>query len=64
MLNEGGIQGEGFVIYVVQKNRTPPIHAFDALKIIKNGIELRKLWPPKVKGVKNSKKQTTKHYKS
>jgi hypothetical protein len=22
------------------------------------GLEMRKLWPPKVKGVKNSKKQT------
>jgi hypothetical protein len=24
---------------------------------------MRKLWPPKVKGIMNSKKQTTKHYK-
>jgi hypothetical protein len=23
---------------------------------------MKKLWPPKVKGIKNSKKQTTKHY--
>jgi hypothetical protein len=26
-----------------------------ALKIVKNGIELKKLWPLKVKGIKNSK---------
>jgi len=30
-------------------------HIF-ALKIIENGIKLRKLWSPKVEGVKNSKK--------
>jgi hypothetical protein len=34
-----------------------------ALKIVKNGIELRKLWLLKVEGVENSKKQTTKCYK-
>jgi hypothetical protein len=30
---------------------------FNALKIVKNGIELRKLWPFKVEGLKNSKKK-------
>jgi len=34
------------------------------LKIVKNILELRKLWPPKVEGVKNSEKQTTKQYKA
>jgi hypothetical protein len=34
-----------------------------ALKIIKNEIKLRKLWPLQVHGVKNLKKQTTKCYK-
>jgi hypothetical protein len=29
--------------------------AFGALKLIKNEIELKKLWPLKVEGVKNSK---------
>ncbi len=29
----------------------------------KNGVELRKLQPPKIEGVKNSKRKTTKHYK-
>jgi len=28
----------------------------DALKIVKNEIKLRKLWPFKIKGIKNSKK--------
>jgi hypothetical protein len=37
--------------------------AYGPLKIDKNGIQLRKLRPPKVEGVRNSKKQTTKHYK-
>jgi len=42
----------------------PPFDAFDTLKIIKNGFEIRILQPPQVEGVKNSKKQTTKHYKA
>jgi hypothetical protein len=35
------------------------------LKIVKNELEMRKLWPLKVKGVKNSKKTTPtiEHYK-
>jgi hypothetical protein len=28
---------------------------FNALKFVKNGIELRKLWPFKLEGVNNSK---------
>jgi len=38
--------------------RTPPIDASGVLKIIKNRIELRKLWPPQIEGVKNSKTKT------
>jgi len=38
------------------KTSTPSIDASDTLKIVKNGLELRKLRPPKVEGVKNSKK--------
>jgi hypothetical protein len=45
------------------KTWTLPIDAFGALKIVKNGIELRKLRPPIVEEVKNSKKQTTECYK-
>jgi hypothetical protein len=37
----------------VQNNLTP--FSFDTLTIVENGLEMRKLWPPKVKGVKNSK---------
>jgi hypothetical protein len=41
------------------------VGTFDALKIIKKkeGIELRKLSPPKIEGVKNFKKQNIKPYK-
>jgi hypothetical protein len=50
--------------WYLKKTSTPPIIASGALKIVKNGIKLRKLWLLKVEGVKNSKKQTTKCYKS
>jgi hypothetical protein len=39
-----------------KQNLNPFIGAFGTLKIIENGIKLRKLWAPKVEGVKNSKK--------
>ncbi len=45
------------------KNWTHPIGIYGTVKIIKNRMELRKLWPPKVEGVNNSKKQTTECYK-
>jgi len=48
---------------VSKQNLNLFIAAFDAIKIIKIGIELKKLWPFKIKGVKTSKKQTTKYYK-
>ncbi len=38
------------------KTWTPPFSAFDSLTIVENKLEMIKLWPPKVKGVKNSKK--------
>ncbi len=34
------------------------------LTTLENELETRKLWAPKVKGVKNSKKQSTEHYKA
>ncbi len=43
--------------WCLNKTSTPPIITSGALKIVKNGIELRKLWLLKVEGVKNSKKQ-------
>jgi hypothetical protein len=42
----------------------PTLGASKALKIIKNELKMRKLQPLKVKGVKNSKKQITEHYKA
>jgi hypothetical protein len=48
---------------VSKQNLNPPLDAPHTNTIVKNGLEMRKLRPPKVKGVKNSKKQTTKHYK-
>jgi hypothetical protein len=32
--------------------------------MVKNRLELRKLWPLLVERVKNTKKQTTEHYKA
>jgi hypothetical protein len=48
-------RGASIICSVENKTWTPPIDISNTLKIIKNGIKLRKLWPPKVKGVKNSK---------
>jgi len=28
----------------------PPLGAYEALKIVKNGLEMRKLWPPQSRG--------------
>jgi hypothetical protein len=42
------------VLFSNYKTWTPPIDAFDVLKIVKNELELTKLWSPKVEGVKNS----------
>jgi hypothetical protein len=61
MLRVGRIQGEGLI--VSKQTWTPPIGASGTTKIIKNKIELKKLWPPKIEKIKNSKKQTIEHYK-
>jgi hypothetical protein len=47
-----------------KQNLNPSYGISGALKIVKKGIKLKKLWPPKVEGVKNSKKRTTQCYKS
>jgi hypothetical protein len=55
------------VVFGVQTKLEPFVlahHAHDALKIVKNGLELRKLKPPKVNMSRTQKKQTTKHYKA
>jgi hypothetical protein len=63
VLRTGRIQGEGSVVYNVQtKLEPPPIGASGALKIVKNGLELRKFLPSKVEGSR-TQKQTIKHYK-
>jgi hypothetical protein len=61
VLRAGWIQGEGSIISGVQTTTylTPPLGAFDTLTIIENRLEIRKLSPPKVKGVRNLKKQIT-----
>jgi hypothetical protein len=38
------------------KTGTSLVVAFDTLTIVENGLEMRKFWPSRVKGVKNSKK--------
>jgi hypothetical protein len=40
---------------VSKKNLNPLIGAYGTLKIVINGIRLRKLWPLKVERIKNSK---------
>jgi hypothetical protein len=50
-------KGRVMFFLVSKQNRTPLIGTYSALKLIKNRIRLRKLWPPKVEGVKNSKEQ-------
>jgi hypothetical protein len=40
----------------MSKPQTKDFTSIDTLKIVENGLEMRKVWPPKVKGVKNSKK--------
>jgi len=39
-----------------KKTWMPPLGTFDVLKIVKNGLDMKLLWPPKVEGVKNSTK--------
>jgi hypothetical protein len=46
-----------------KKSWSPPPNTFDTQTIIKHRLEMGKSQPPKVKGVKNSTKQTSKHYK-
>jgi len=54
----------GRVLLILLSNKTwsPPLGASNTIRIIINGLKMRKLWSPKVKGVRNSKK-TIEHYK-
>ncbi len=56
---KGGI----FCFWCLKQTGSPPLGASNTLRIVKNGLEMRKLWPPKVKGVKFFLKKTIEHYK-
>jgi hypothetical protein len=49
-------QGRVLSIWFPNKTWSPPLSASNTIRIVENGLEMRKLWSPKVKGVKNSKK--------
>ncbi len=51
-------------LWCSNKTWTPSPGACDTLTVIKNRLEMRKLQPSKVKGIKNSKKQTIEHYQN
>jgi len=46
-----------FLLLVSKKNLKPSSWCSNTLRIIEKKLEMRKLWPLKVKGVKNSKKK-------
>jgi hypothetical protein len=48
---------EGSVAFGVQNKLEALLLAHLTLRIIEKKLEMRNLWPPKVKGVKNSKKK-------
>jgi hypothetical protein len=50
-------QRRALLILVSQQILKPPLGASTTLKIVENRLEMRKLWPPKVKGVKKLKKK-------
>jgi hypothetical protein len=56
-------RGKLCCLWCPKKTWTPPLGALDTLTIVENRLEMRKLWPLKVKGTKNSKKQIVEHYK-
>jgi len=53
-LGQDGSKGRVPLCPMSKQNLNPP--PIGALKFIKNELKLRKLWPPKIEGVKNSKK--------
>jgi hypothetical protein len=64
MLRAGRIKGEGAVVSGVKTKLEPLLLIHLTLTIIENRSKMRKIQLPQSKGVKNFKKQTTKHYKS
>ncbi len=55
-------QGMVLLILVSKKNLKHPLGASNTIRFVKNGLEMRKLWSPKLKGVKSFLK-TIEHYK-
>ncbi len=43
-------RGELCCFWCPNKTWTPPLGASDTITIVKNGLEMRKLWPPQIKG--------------
>jgi hypothetical protein len=62
-LEEHRVKGRALFFWCKNKTLTLCIGAYGTLKIVKNGIKLKRLWSPKVEGVNNSTKQTSKCYK-
>jgi len=52
----------GLHCFLVSKQNLNPFYWW--IKICQKKLQMRKLRPPKVEGVKNSKKQTIEHYKA
>jgi hypothetical protein len=64
VLSAGRIQGEGSIVSAVQIKLEPSYwHIWRTKNHQKKWIKIQKVTPPKIEGVKNSKKQTIKHYK-
>jgi hypothetical protein len=50
-------QGRALLLLVSKQNLKPFLGAFNTLRIIKNGLKMKTLWLPKLKGAKSSKKK-------
>jgi hypothetical protein len=62
-LGQAGSKGEVSIVSGVQTKLEPLLLTHLTLTIVENGLKMRKLRPPKLKGAKNSRNQTTEHYK-
>ncbi len=50
-------QGRALLLLVSKQTWSPPFRASNTPKIVENRLEMRKLWPLKIKGVKKFKKK-------
>jgi hypothetical protein len=57
-------QGGLYCFWCPNKTSSPLLSTSNMLKNVKNILQMRKLWPPKVKGVNNSKKKPLKTTKA